>query len=59
MHVHCSLRLSISEISSLKDAFFVCPKVPMRFIQVDGHRKAHITAQICSFQLNFSQFDID
>ena len=54
MHVHSSLRLSIFEFSSLNEAFSVCPKVPMRFIQVDGHREAQISAQFCSIQLIFS-----
>ena len=32
---------------------------PMRFIQVDGHREAQISAQFCSIQLNFTHFDLD
>ena len=59
MHVHSSLRLSIFEFLSLNDAVCVCPKVPMRFIQVDGHREAQISAQFFSIQLNFSHFHID
>ena len=59
MHVHSSLRLSIFEFSSLGEAVSVYPKVPMRFIQVDGHREAQISAQFCSIQLNFSHFAID
>ena len=59
MHVHSSLRLSIFEFSSLNEAISVCPKVPMRFIQVDGHREAQISAQFCLIQLNFSHFIID
>ena len=58
-HVHSSLRLSIFEFSSLNEAFSVCPEVPMRFIQVDGHREAQISAQFCSFQLNFTHFALD
>ena len=56
MHVHSSLRLSIFDFSSLKEAFSVRPKVPMRFIQVDGHREAQISAQLCSIQLDSAQF---
>ena len=59
MDVHSSLRLSISEFLSLNDAVCVCPKVPMCFIQVDGHREAQISARFCSMQLNLSQFAID
>ena len=59
MHVHISLRLSSFEFLSLNDTVYVCPKVPMRFIQVDGHHEAQISAQLCSIQLNFSHFDID
>ena len=58
-HVHSSLRFSIFQFLSLNEAFSVCPKVPMRFIQVDGHREAQISAQICSIQLNFTQFALD
>ena len=58
MHVHSSLRLSIFEFLSLNDAVCVCPKVPMCFIRVNGHREAQILAQFCSIQLNFSQFNI-
>ena len=47
------------EFSSLNEAFSVCPKVPMRFIQVDGHREAQISAQFCSIQLIFTHFDLD
>ena len=59
MHVHSSLRLSIFGFLSLNEAISVCPKVLMRFIQVDGHREAQISAQFCSYQLNFSHFVID
>ena len=59
MHLHFSLRLSIFEFSSLNEAISVYPKVPMRFIQVDGHREAQISAQFCSIQLNFSHFVMD
>ena len=59
MHVHSSLRFSICELLSLNDAVCVCPKVSMRFIQVDGHCEAQISAHFCSIQLNFSHFDID
>ena len=59
MHVHSSLRFSIFEFLSLNDAVCVCPKLPMRFIQVDGHREAQVSAQFCSIQLNFSHFDMD
>ena len=59
MSVHSSLRLSIFEFLSLNEAFSVCPKVPMRFIQVDGHREAQISAQFCSIQLMFSHFALD
>ena len=58
MHVHSSLRLSIFEFSSLNEAISVCPKVPMRFIQVDGHGETQISAQFCSFQLIFLHFVI-
>ena len=46
-------------VSSLNEAVSVCPKVPTRFIQVDGHREAQISAQFCSIQLNFLHFVID
>ena len=59
MHVHSSLTLSIFEFSSLNEAVSVCPKVPMRFIQVDDHRETQISAQFCSIQLNFAHFVID
>ena len=59
MHVHSSLSLSTFEFLSLNDAVCVCPKVPMCFIQVDGHREAQISAQFWLIQLNFSHFDID
>ena len=59
MHVHSSLRLSIFDFPSLIEAFSMCPKVPMRFNQVDGHREAQISAQFCSIQLNFSHFVIN
>ena len=51
MRVHSSLRLSIFEFSGLKEAVTVCPKLPMRFIQVDVHRETQISAQCCSIQL--------
>ena len=53
MHVHSSFSPSIVDVSRLKDAVCVCFKVPMRFIQVDGHEEAYISAQFCSIQLNF------
>ena len=59
MHVHSSIRLSILEFSSLNEAISVCPKVPMRFIQVDGHRETQISAEFSSIQLNFPHFGID
>ena len=59
MHVHSSLRLSIFDFSSLIEAISVYPKVPMRFIQVNGHRETQISAQFCSIQLIFSHFVID
>ena len=59
MHVHSPLTFSIFEFFGLKDAVCMCPKVPICFIQVDGHREAQISAQFCSIQLNFSHFDID
>ena len=59
MHVHSSLRLSIFEFFSLNDAVCVCPNVPMCFIQLDANREAQISAQFCSIQLNFSNFDIN
>ena len=31
----------------------------MRFIQVDGHREAQISAQFCSIQLIFTHFALD
>ena len=59
MHVHSSLRLSCFEFSSLNEAFSVCLKVPMRFIQVDGHDEAQMLAHFCSIQLIFSHFALD
>ena len=59
MHVHSTLRLSIFDFSSLIEAISVYPKVPMRFIQVDGNREKQISAQFCSIQLNFSHFALD
>ena len=59
MHVHSSLRLSIFDFSSLIEPIPVCPKVPIRFIQVDGHREAQISAQFCSIQLIFLHFVTD
>ena len=47
------------EFSSLNEAISVCPKVPMRFNQVDGHRETQISAQFCSIQLIFSHFALD
>ena len=49
----------IFEFSSLNEAFSVCPEVPIRFFQVDGHREAQISAQFCSIQLNFTHFALD
>ena len=54
MHVHSSLRLSIFELLGLNDAACVCSKVPMQFIQVDGHCEAQIAAQFFSIRLIFS-----
>ena len=59
MHVHSSLRLSIFDFSSWIEAISVCPKVPMRFIQVDGHRETQISTQFCSIQLIFLHFVTD
>ena len=59
MNVHCSLSSGIFQFLSFKDAVCVCPKVPIGFIQVDGHRKAQVSAQFCSVQLKFSHFGID
>ena len=62
MHVHVSLKFL-----SLNDIVCVCPKVPMRFIQVEGHCEAQVTAhfaqgssfshiltQICWFPTTFA-----
>ena len=54
MRVHSSLRLSIFDFSSLIEAVSVCPKVPMHFIQVDGHRESQNTKH--RSQHNFAQF---
>ena len=59
MHVHSSLRLSIFDFSSLIEAISVCPKVPLLFIQVDGHHETQISAQFCSIQLIFLHFVTD
>ena len=56
MNVHSLLRLSFFEFSSLNVAVSVCPKVPIRFIQVDGHRETQISAPFSSFQLNLAHF---
>ena len=59
MHVHSSLRLSFFEFLSLNDTVYVSPKVPMRIIEIDGHRKAKVSTQLCSIQPNLSYFDAD